>query len=125
MRAAEWQSWGMLSKMLRHAWRSDCSHAWHSIGDPAAAECTDAACAWLRLAGIQVEAFAVHPGGIQTSLQRHLTGIIGLLANVLLALLAWLPFVARIKSIPQVGLQNHDGVEWTHQWPLQFAYSAL
>jgi hypothetical protein len=59
----------------------------------------------------------VHPGGIQTSLQRHLTGIVGLLARLLLALLSWLPFVARIKSIPQVGLQKHDRVEPSHQWP--------
>ena len=56
----------------------------------------------LRLAGTQVEAYAVHPGGIQTNLQRHLIGVVGLLANLLLALLTWLPFVARIKSIPQV-----------------------
>lgn len=44
----------------------------------------------------------MHPGGIHTSLQRHLTGIVGLLARLLLALLSWLPF-PRIKSIPQVG----------------------
>lgn len=67
------------------------------------------ACAPLRLEGTQVEAFAVHPGGIQTSLQRHLTGFVGLLAHLLLAALAWLswlPFVARLKSIPQVGFQT-------------------
>ena len=93
-----------------HAVAKTPCHVQHSICDPTAGRsCTNTAFALPRLAGTQVEAFAVHPGGIQTGLQRHLTGIVGLLAHLLLAALAWLswlPFVARLKSIPQVGFQT-------------------
>lgn len=55
-----------------------------------------------RLEGTKVSAYSVHPGGIQTNLQRHMPFLLSWILGKVLALLTWLQ-VSGAKTIPQVG----------------------
>jgi len=52
------------------------------------------------LEGTNVSAFALHPGGINTNLQRHLGPLLKWIGWLVMTLALYLPF-GDIKTVPQ------------------------